>query len=362
MCNENVVLAQFRSARAARPLDLEGLMSKAEVKTICIAGASGLAGAYMVKEALVRGYRVNGTMRDISQLDKVSGLMRLPGAAERLHLFSADTSEPESFDAPLTQANAVFIACIPTLKHGADGTPAAELDRERGISEIIRPAEQACLNILKAAQRQGTKTAVLCSSTASAEPATPSFEKHEDKDISDAEMQIQQRKYAQAQKTVMEATAEAFTEEHGMRLCTFLPSMMVGAPLLPSHLKGHVLSFLAKLRYGKTGWHSAIPVGSMSLTSPDDLAKMSMAALENPKAAGRYFALSGSWSWARIYQEIAEYVPLEALPTPLGKDPEPPTRFDFSKRDSLGVPVRGIQRMFAEFYEAYEQVRLAPQA
>lgn len=78
-------------------------MSKAEVKTICIAGASGLAGAYMVKEALARGYRVNGTLRDISQLDKVSGLMRLPGAAERLHLFSADNSVSESFDAPLTQ-------------------------------------------------------------------------------------------------------------------------------------------------------------------------------------------------------------------------------------------------------------------
>lgn len=337
-------------------------MRGTEVKTICVAGASGLAGSYMVKEALARGYRVNGTMRDISQLDKVSGLMRLPGAAERLHLFSADTSNSERFDAAMTQAKAVFIACIPTTKHGVDGTPAAELDRERGLKEIIQPAEQACLNILKAAHRQGVKTAILCSSTASAEPTTPSFEKQEDKDISDAEMQIQQKKYAQAQKTVMEAAAEEFTAQHGMKLCTFLPSMMVGAPLLPSHLKGHVLSFLAKLRHGKTGWHSTVPAGSMSLTSPQDLAKMSLAALEQAEASGRYFAVSGSWSWRRIYQEIAEYVPLEALPAPLGRDPEPPTRFDFSKRDSLGVPIQGIQEMFADFYEAYEQVRLVPQA
>ena len=38
----------------------------AEQKTICIAGATGLAGAYAVREALRRGHNVHATARDIN--------------------------------------------------------------------------------------------------------------------------------------------------------------------------------------------------------------------------------------------------------------------------------------------------------
>ncbi|MFW8595121.1 NAD-dependent epimerase/dehydratase family protein [Cribrihabitans neustonicus] len=319
-------------------------------RTICIAGASGLAGAYAVRAALAAGCRVNGTLRTLTCRSKTDAPMALPGAAERLRLFRAEAADSSSFDAPLSGADAVFIACFPAVRKAGDGTPAADLGPRRGWAEFIAPAQEGCINILRAAARQRVGTALLCSSTASAEPPGPVPVKQELRDRSSLAVQIRARKYAQAQKTAMEAAAEEFTELAGQRLCILLPSMMVGPPLLPAHLEGHVLSFLAGLSEGRAGWHETMPSGAMSLTSPEDLAAMVLAAWQNPAASGRYFALSGSWAWQRIYQEIAAHVPPDALPLPLSAPPEPPTRFDFTRRDSLGVAFTGLEALFARFY------------
>lgn len=87
-------------------------MINPEPKTICIAGASGLAGAYIVKAALNRGFRVHGTLRDASHNEKAGVLRSFASASDRLRLFSADAADSGSFDEPLTGADAVFITCF----------------------------------------------------------------------------------------------------------------------------------------------------------------------------------------------------------------------------------------------------------
>lgn len=99
---------------------------------LCIAGASGLVGSQIVKRALAQGYRVNGTLRNANDERKRPYLMALPGAEDRLTLFSADTADSHSFDAAMEYADAVFIACFPPIYKAADGTPAKALDRQRG--------------------------------------------------------------------------------------------------------------------------------------------------------------------------------------------------------------------------------------
>ncbi len=81
-------------------------------------------GSQITKVALEKGYRVHGTMRDADDPNKRPHLMALPGAEERLTLFSADASDSASFDAPLEGADAVFIACFPPIYRGRDGTRA----------------------------------------------------------------------------------------------------------------------------------------------------------------------------------------------------------------------------------------------
>lgn len=81
-------------------------------KLIAVAGTSGLVGSHITREALSRGYRVNGTLRDANIRRKAPYLMALPGAVDRLKLFGGDMSDGAVFDAPLKGADCVYIACL----------------------------------------------------------------------------------------------------------------------------------------------------------------------------------------------------------------------------------------------------------
>ena len=108
------------------------------IKKICVVGASGLVGSSIVRYALERGYFVNGTLTDKSDITKVKYLKKLKNSSN-LELFSAKMENEKDFINPIENADAVFIAClIPTYK-GKDGTPAKEMDDKRGYQEIINP-------------------------------------------------------------------------------------------------------------------------------------------------------------------------------------------------------------------------------
>ncbi|MFB4204381.1 hypothetical protein KBTX_03757 [wastewater metagenome] len=320
-------------------------------KTLCVAGASGLVGSNIVKAALERGYHVNGTMRDAGDDDKRRYLMALPGAGERLTLFSADAGDSTSFDAALEGADAVFIACLPPIYRAQDGTPASGLDRQRGYDEIVRPVEEGCLNVLRATDRQGVGNVILCSSTSSTNPPEPVAVKTEANAVSDPERQIAAGKFTAAEKIVMERAVREFCEGHGQRLCILLPTMMLGPVVLPRHLENGSHSLLVRLSRGEQGWHQSVPAGSMSVSHVADVAALFLAAYEDPRAQGRYFAVYDSWSWRDLYAEFARHVPASGLPAPLDGEPEAPTRFDFTRRDSLGVAMRDIPTTIAETCE-----------
>ena len=104
-------------------------------KLLTIFGASGLVGSSILREALERGYDVNGTVRNVETQDKITRLKNLP-SGKNAKFFSADMADISSLSKPLINADAAFICClIPTYK-GFDGTPAKELDDERGYNAV----------------------------------------------------------------------------------------------------------------------------------------------------------------------------------------------------------------------------------
>lgn len=325
-----------------------GTVLPQEIKTVCVAGASGLVGSHIVKACLEAGYRVHGTLRDAGDPAKAPYLMALPGAAERLRLFSADMEDSASFDAALEGCDAVFIACLTPLYFGKDGTRAVDMDDAQGWAEIIRPIEQGCLNIMKAADRRDVRNVIICSSTSSTNPPVPVPVKNELEHLSDADFQVSQKKYTSAEKIVMETSAKAFAAEHGQRVCILLPTTMLGPVILPEHLERGFHKTLKSLLQGKAGQHAQVPAGSVSMIHLEDIAALFLAAYENPDASDRYYAVYDSWPWRDVYAEIAKHVPASSLPAPLEGEPEPPTRFDFTRRDSLGVPLRDIPAILAQ--------------
>ena len=65
------------------------MSTQAKMKKVCIVGASGKLGQYMVEHSLARGYEVVGVCREASvgKLDKFKGrIIVIPGATNEPHI------------------------------------------------------------------------------------------------------------------------------------------------------------------------------------------------------------------------------------------------------------------------------------
>src|SRR4029077_15964253 len=89
---------------------------------VCIVGASGKLGQYLVQHALDRGYEVVGVCREqsVPKLDAVSGRMTIvPGA----------TNDPEVVKKAVAGCEGVLVVLVPQGVHGySTGTAQAVLD------------------------------------------------------------------------------------------------------------------------------------------------------------------------------------------------------------------------------------------
>ena len=290
-------------------------------------------------------------MRDRAATDKTPFLKALPHASARLQLFSADMAEQGSFDAALAGVDCVFIACLIPTYAGPSGKPAREMDDEQGYAEIIMPTVDGCMNIMRSAVGQGVKTVVICSSTSSTNPIPPVPFKNEVVHWSDEKAQCQAKKYTSAAKTVMEKTAIKFAKENGVRLSIIMPTGMYGPVILPSHMNHNPHVWLQRLIDGGEGRHSKIPNDSSSVIHLHDLAALFLAAYEDPRASGRYFGVYESWRWQDIYAELQTLLPDMKMPEAFTEVALPPTGFDFSRRDSLGVEIRDVPTLLRETVE-----------
>ena len=319
----------------------------ANKKTLCVVGASGLVGSSIVKEALSRGYKVNGTLRNPDDLKKITFLQKLKNA-QNLTIFSSNMSDKKSLMLPIERSDAVFICClIPTYK-GFDGTPARDLNYKRGYNEIINPTLIGCLNILEVVRISGIKKVIICSSTSSTNPFPSVSIKNEDDHWSDESIQCKEKKYTSAAKTVMEKAAIKFCEENLIRLSIILPTGLYGQAIMPEHMNHSPFSWLNELIKGGEGRHKKIPNDSTSMIHLADLANLFLAAYENPEASGRYYGVYKSLHWQDIYSECQKILPDMVMPEPLSEKLIQPTQFDFTRRDSLGVKIRDFPTLLKQ--------------
>uniref|UniRef100_A0A453Q0Z3 NAD-dependent epimerase/dehydratase domain-containing protein n=1 Tax=Aegilops tauschii subsp. strangulata TaxID=200361 RepID=A0A453Q0Z3_AEGTS len=83
-----------------------------EEHLVCVTGAGSFIGSWVVKELLLRGYRVRGTARDPADR-KNAHLLALDGAEERLTLCRADVMDGDSLRAAFHGCRGVFHVASP---------------------------------------------------------------------------------------------------------------------------------------------------------------------------------------------------------------------------------------------------------
>lgn len=101
------------------------------MKKICIVGASGKLGQYMVQHALGRGYQVNGVCRE-SSVDKLAAFK------DRMKIFPGNTNDREVIKQAVKGCDGVLTVLVPWgVQQYSSGTAQAVLDFSREDARLV---------------------------------------------------------------------------------------------------------------------------------------------------------------------------------------------------------------------------------
>ncbi|KAK8642172.1 hypothetical protein V6N13_011529 [Hibiscus sabdariffa] len=196
-------------------------------KKACVVGGTGFVASLLIKLLLEKGYAVNTTVRDRDNQKKISHLVTLQKLGD-LKIFQADLTDEGSFDTPVAGCDLVF--------HVATPVNFASQDPE---NDMIKPAIQGVLNVLKASAKTKTVKRVVMTSSAAAVSINAVNGTElimTEKDWTDTDFLSSAKPPTwgyPVSKTLAEKAAWKFAEENNIDLITVIPSLMTGPSLTP---------------------------------------------------------------------------------------------------------------------------------
>ncbi|MEJ5223292.1 MAG: aldehyde reductase [Anaerolineales bacterium] len=252
-------------------------------KTVFVTGASGFVAIHCTIQLLDQGYRVRGTLRNPARQDELRAtLAQFTPHGDRLELVQADLLDDAGWEAAAQ-------GCDYAL-HVASPFPLTEPEDE---NDLIRPAREGTLRVLRACAAAGVRRVVLTSSIAAVSGGHPPTKTHFDEsDWSNAESSTIGA-YAKS-KTLAERAAWDFMhtlgENHPMTLSVINPGLILG-PLPDRHARSSGELVMQILR----GQPGAARV-QFHAVDVRDVAAAHLAAMTAPQAAGqRYLCVAESF-------------------------------------------------------------------
>ncbi|HTQ06798.1 MAG TPA: aldehyde reductase [Polyangiaceae bacterium] len=252
---------------------------------VVVTGATGFIAEHCILELLRAGYRVRGTVRSQTKAARLrETIARHTNAGDRLALVQADLEVDEGWDDALRGADYVL--------HVASPFPSA---LPRHEDELIVPARDGALRILRAAAKAGVRRVVLTSSLAAVVcgHARDGSEVYDETSWSDVSKDI--GAYEKS-KTLAEQAAWDFVRslpaDRPLELVTVNPGLVLG-PVLDGSF-GTSASVVRDLLRGSM---PGCPPLGWAMVDVRDVAKMHLLALTTKEAAGQRFVCAGEHAW-----------------------------------------------------------------
>lgn len=244
---------------------------------VLVTGGSGFVGAHCILALLAEGYRVRTSVRSSTREPEVRELLRTGGVSSlsgRVSFAVADLRSDIGWDAAMQDCTYVL--------HVASPFPAAAPRHE---DDLIVPAREGTLRMLRAARGAGVRRVVLTSSFAAIgyghPPTDEPFTETDWTDVSARECSA----YARS-KTLAERAAWDFVAEHGdaPELAVVNPVAILGPVLGPD--RSTSIGLVQRLLDGRI---PGSPQLSYGIVDVRDVAELHVRAMTDPAAAGQRF-------------------------------------------------------------------------
>lgn len=255
------------------------------MSTVLVTGGSGFIGSHAIVALLAEGHTVRATVRDLKREPDVRALLKQGGAepGDRLKFFAADLEK----DAGWAQA----VAGCDYVLHVASPLPPGV---PRNDDELIVPAREGALRVLRASRDAGVKRVVLTSSFAAIgyghKPRTAPFTEADWTDVNGGEMTA----YTKS-KTLAERAAWDFMAREGgaLELSTVNPVAVFG-PVLGADYSASIL-IVQRLMTGALPGSPRLCFGVVDVR---DVVDLHLRAMTHPAARGeRFLAVAGDFLW-----------------------------------------------------------------
>uniref|UniRef100_A0A803MUN6 Flavanone 4-reductase n=1 Tax=Chenopodium quinoa TaxID=63459 RepID=A0A803MUN6_CHEQI len=242
---------------------------------VCVTGAAGFIGSWLIKRLLEHGYIVRATVRDPGNMKKVQHLLDLPNATTHLTLWKADLNEEGSFDEAINGCTGTFHVATPM-----------DFDSNDPENEVIKPTINGMLDIMKSCIKAKIRRLVFTSSAGTVNMYFVS-------------------------KTLAEKAAWKFAAENNLDFISIIPPLVVG-PFITPTMPPSLITALSPITRNEAHY-SIIKQGQF--VHLDDLCMAHIYLYEHPKAEGRYIASACDATIYDIGKMLREEYPEYNIPT-----------------------------------------------
>jgi dihydroflavonol-4-reductase len=296
--------------------------------SVLVTGGTGFLGGWCIAQLLEQGREVRTTVRDLGREQAVRETIKAAGvdAESRLKVLAADLLSDAGWDDAVAGCRYVL--------HVASPFPPTQ---PRDPQELIVPARDGALRVLRAALAAGVERVVLTSSVAAIRASRASSPQSPCTEADWTDGNDPNRTPYVRSKTLAERAAWDFVREAGAteRLATINPGAIIGPSLNQDH--SYSLQAIERLLTGMP----AVPRIGFTFVDVRDVADLHIRAMTDPDAGGERFIATDQWLWmaevAAILRErlgdAASKVPTRVAPDFLIRLM---ARFDGSIRSIVG--------------------------
>jgi nucleoside-diphosphate-sugar epimerase len=280
------------------------------MSTVLVTGGSGFIGSHAILQLINAGHQVRTSVRSLSREPDVRAMLKQGGSdpGDRLSFVAADLEKDEGWPAAVAGCDYVL--------HVASPFPASVPKHD---DELIIPAREGALRVLRASRDAGVKRVVLTSSFAAIGYGHPPQSKPFDETDWTNPEEPGTTAYVKS-KTIAERTAWDFisTEGGGLELSVVNPVAVFGPVLGPDYSTSVLI--VQRMLDGAIPGCPKIRLGAVDVRDTVDL---HIRAMTHPAAKGeRFLAVAGDFmsilDIAKVLKEhmgaSARRVPTRELP------------------------------------------------